>query len=343
MNNHEYSLPFREVEVLVSNEESGITLSGTLSLPQRQGKPSIVILFPGSGAVDRNSSFGTFKPFKVIADYLAIKGTAVFRFDKRGVGKSTGDFATATESDFVNDGYAVLKYLQSQNEINPKQIGVIGHSEGGLIASELASKTDDVSFLVLMASPILTGKDNSSLVFTLLVNEDKTNTQNIDEDKKTFDGFFNLVSKNSLSLTEKAECIQIAAQLLARMNNKTKTAMGFSNLSPEIFVNIFSIPWLHELLNSTPESILKKIRCPILGIYGCKDTQVPIQNSHELKKTLTQFRNLDYTIKEIENANHLFQRCKTGYPSEYSTVPKLLIPEVLVLMSEWISDKNNNE
>ncbi|UCH38390.1 MAG: alpha/beta fold hydrolase [Candidatus Bathyarchaeota archaeon] len=305
----------------------------------KKGESPLVILFPGSGAVDRDSSFGTFKPFKVIADYLARKGIAVFRFDKRGVGKSTGDFANAKESDFFQDGYAVLKYLQNHNEINHKQIGVIGHSEGGLIASELASKTDEIPFLVLMASPILSGKDNSSLVFTLLVNEDKTKMQNIDEDKKTFDRFFNLMSKNILSPTEKEECIAIATQVLTRITDETKNVMGFSNLAPELFVNIFSIPWLHELLNSNPESILKKIRCPILGIYGRKDTQVPIQNSYELKEILEQSRNLDYTIKEIENANHLFQRCITGYPSEYSTNPKLLIPEVLVLMNEWISDK----
>lgn len=206
----------------------------------KKGKSPVVILFPGSGAVDRNSSFGTFKPFKVIANYLARKGIAIFRFDKRGVGKSTGNFANAKESNFVQDSYAVLKYLQNHYEINPKQIGVIGHSEGGLIASELASKTDDVSFLVLMASPILPGKDNSSLVFTLLVNEDKTKIQNIDEDKKTFDRFFNLISKNSLSPTEKEECIEIAAQVLARINDKTKNVMGFSNLTPEIFVASFS-------------------------------------------------------------------------------------------------------
>jgi pimeloyl-ACP methyl ester carboxylesterase len=224
---------------------------------------------------------------------LAGKGIAVFRFDKRGVGKSTGDFANAKESDFVQDGYAVLKYLQNHYKINPKQIGVIGHSEGGLIASELASKTDEVSFLVLMASPILPGKDNSSLVFTLLVNEDKTKIQNIDEDKKTFDRFFNLISKNSLFPTEKEECIAIATQVLARINDKTKNVMGFSNLTPELFVNIFSIPWLHELLNSNPETVLKTIQCPILGIYGRKDTQVPIQNSYELKEILEQTRNLD--------------------------------------------------
>ena len=167
MNKPEQSIPFKEIEVLVSNEESGITLSGTLSLPQKKGNPPIVILFPGSGAIDRNSSFGKFKPFKVISDYIAGKGIAVFRFDKRGVGKSTGDFSTATESDFVQDGYSVLEHLQGQYKINPKQIGLIGHSEGGLIASRLASKTKDVSSLVLMASPILPGKENSSLVFTL--------------------------------------------------------------------------------------------------------------------------------------------------------------------------------
>jgi len=341
MNYPKQSLPFREVEVSFSNEESGITLSGTLSLPQKYGKLPVVILFPGSGAVDRNSSFGMYKPFKIIADYLARKGMAVFRFDKRGVGESTGDFATATEEDFVQDGCAAIESLQSRNEINPQHIGLIGYSEGGLIASTVASRTEDVSFLVIMAGPILPGKENSSLVFTLLVNEDKAKIQNFDEDKKTFDRFFDLVSKHTLSQAEKEECIEIAKKVLPRINDKTKAVLGFSQLTPETFAGIFSIPWLHELLNSSPESILKKLRCPILGIYGSKDAQVPIQNGEALNKILEQSGNVDYTVKEIVNANHLFQYCKTGYPSEYPTNPQTMVPEVLALIDEWISDRIN--
>ena len=144
MDYFEQTMAFREVEVSFNNEESGVTLSGTLSLPQEDGKLPAVILFPGSGAVDRDSTLGEYKAFKIIAYYLAEKGIAVLRFDKRGVGKSTGEFATVTEEDFVQDGCVAIKYLQSRSEINPKHIGLIGHSEGGLIASMLAGRSEDM-------------------------------------------------------------------------------------------------------------------------------------------------------------------------------------------------------
>jgi dipeptidyl aminopeptidase/acylaminoacyl peptidase len=339
MNHSNHSSPFREVEVSFINEESGVTLWGTLSLPQEDGKLPAVVLFPGSGAVDRDSTFGKYKAFKIIAEYLAGKGIAVLRFDKRGVGKSTGEFATLTEEDLVQDGCVAIEYLKSRSEINPKHIGLIGHSEGGLIASMLASRSDDVKFLVIMAGPILSGKENSSLVFTLLVNEDKAKTQNLDEDKVVFDRFFTLVSQQTLSQTQREECIEIAKKMLPRITNKTKAVLGFTQLTPETFVSIFSIPWLQELLDSFPESTIRKLKCPILGIYGSKDVQVPPQNGEVLNTILEQSGHADYTVKEIVNANHLFQYCITGYPSEYPTNSQTMVPEVLAFLDGWISEK----
>jgi dienelactone hydrolase len=339
MNYSKQSMAFREVEVSFNNEESGVTLSGTLSLPQEDGKLPAVVLFPGSGAVDRDSTLGEYKVFKIIANYLARKGIAVLRFDKRGVGKSTGEFATVTEEDLVQDGCVAIEYLQSRSEINPKHIGLLGHSEGGLIATMLASRSESVKFIVIMAGPILPGKENASLIFTLLVNEDKEKTQNLDEDKMVFDRFFTLVSQETLSQTKRKECIEIAKKMFPRINDKTKAVLGFTQLTPETFVSIFSIPWLRELLHSSPESILRKLKCPILGIYGSKDVQVPPQNGEALKKILEKSGHINYTVKEIVNANHLFQYSKTGYPSEYLTNPQTMIPEVLALLSGWISNK----
>ena len=339
MNHSKQSMTFREIEVSFNNEESAITLSGTLSVPYEDNKLPALILFPGSGAVDRDSTLGKYKIFKIIADYLAEKGITVLRFDKRGVGKSTGKFATVTEEDLVQDGCAAIEYLQSCSEINHKNIGLIGHSEGGLIASMLTSRSEDVKFIVIMAGPILPGKENASLVFTLLVNEDKVKTQNLDEDKMVFDRFFSLVSQQTLSQTQREECIEIAKKMLPRINDKTKAVLGFTQLTPETFVSIFSIPWLQELLHSSPESILTKLKCPILGIYGSKDVQVPPLNGESLNKILEESAHANYTVKEIVNAYHLFQHCKTGYPSEYPTNPQTMIPEVLALLDGWISDK----
>jgi hypothetical protein len=194
-----------------------------------------------------------------------------------------------------------------------------------------------------MASPILPGRENSALVFTLLVNENKTTTKNFKEDKKTFDRFFGIVGKNTVSKTQKKESIKIAKRFLPRMNKKTKQNLGFSQFTPKTFVGIFSIPWFKDLLNSYPELIITKLKCPILGIYGSKDVQVPIQNAEALKIILDKSDNDQHKIKIIKNTNHLFQNCQTGYPSEYLKNPKTMIPEVLVLIEKWISKIDNKK
>jgi hypothetical protein len=135
------------------------------------------------------------------------------------------------------------------------------------------------------------------------------------------------------------ECIEIAKKMLPRINKKTKDVLGFTHLTPETFVSIFSIPWLKELLDSYPESTLRKLKCPILGIYGSKDVQVPPRNGEALNKILEQSGHTNYTVKEIVNANHLFQYCTTGYLSEYPDNPQTMIPEVLAHLDGWISEK----
>ena len=270
------------------------------------------------------------KPFRIIADYFARKGVAVLRFDKRGVGKSTGDFATATTEDFARDVSAAIQYLKGLEEINPKKIGLIGHSEGGLICSIVASKSKDVAFIVIMAGPLLSGVKNASLVFTLLVNEDKSQIQNFGEDKRLFDKFFDIVSQKKLTKKDKQESYEIAKKMLPRINKNTKEALGFSQVTPEIFVNIFSMRWMHEFLNNHPESSLIKVKCPIFAIYGEKDVQVPPkENINAIATILKRRKNLDFTIKEIPNVNHLFQYCKTGYPSEYEVNKQTMVPEAL--------------
>jgi hypothetical protein len=154
-----------------------------------------------------------------------------------------------------------------------------------------------------------------------------------------FDRFFTLVSQQTLSQTQREEYLEIAKQMLPRINDKTKAVIGFTQLTPETFVSIFSIPWLQDLLHSSPELTLRKLKCPILEIYGRKNVQVQPQNGEALNKILKQSGNTNYIIKEIINANHLFQYCKTGYPSEYTTNLQTLIPDVLAFLHGWVDDK----
>jgi len=333
--------PYQEIDVSFDTKESEITLDGTLTLPLAADAHASVILISGSGPLDRDSTILNHKPFRVIADYLTRKGIAVLRFDKRGVGKSTGDFNTATTEDFAQDVSAAIEYLKSLKEIDPQKIGLIGYSEGGFIASMTASRSEDVAFVVMLAGPALPIKENGALLFTLLVHEDKPNLKEFNRYKTLFERFFNLVTNKTLTPKEQKEALEIAQKTLPLINEKSKAPLGFTQITPEVFITIFSrIPSIQEFLNSNPESFLKKIQCPVLAIYGSKDVQVPPkENIQAMKTILTTSNHSDYTLKEIPDANHLFQNCKTGYPSEYQHIKNTMSSEVLSLISDWISDR----
>jgi len=151
--------PYIEEEVVYKNKEAEITLAGTLTLPPGKSSLPAVLLITGSGPQDRNETIYGHYPFMVLADYLTRQGIAVLRVDDRGVGESTGDFSLATSEDFASDVLAGIEYLKTRKEINPEQIGLIGHSEGGLIAPMVAIKSPDVAFIILMAGTGLTGEE----------------------------------------------------------------------------------------------------------------------------------------------------------------------------------------
>jgi len=191
--------------------------------------------------------------------------------------------------------------------------------------------------IVLLAGLASPGTENASAVFTLLVNEDKGDKQNYDVDKKKFDRFFDLVRQESLTQVEKEEVLKIAERMFPRINDETKAVLGFSQLTPEIFVSIFSIPWMHAYLNSSSVSYLKEVKCPVLAIYGEKDVQVPAKvNIEAINNIIGEGENTDITIIEIPNVNHLFQYCETGYPSEYGISKQSMVAEVLNIISDWI-------
>lgn len=331
------SIPYEEVDVSFNNGESEVTLSGTLTLPSKDEKHAAVILISGSGPLDRDSTFLDHKPFLFIADDFARKGVAVLRFDKRGVGKSKGDFTKATIEDFVQDVIDAIEYLKSRKEINPSRIGLIGHSEGGLIASMVAAKSEDVAFIVMIAGPALPIKDNTALVFTLLVNEDENDTGKSETDRMVFSEFFNIVTRDNKTLEEKKKAVEIAERMLPRINEESKATLGFLQIEPEVFISIFNmVPSMKGFLDISPEYYLTKIKCPVLAVYSSKDVQVPAkENAAAMSKALKQSGNPDYTIIEISNVNHLFQKCETGYPSEYVTSGRAMVSEVLDLISAW--------
>ncbi len=135
--------PYTEHEVTFSN--GPIKLAGTLTVPEGDGPFPAALLISGSGAQDRNEEVFDHKPFLVLSDHLTRAGIAVLRVDDRGVGESTGSAIDATSEDFAGDALAGVNFLRTRDEIDKKKIGLIGHSEGGIIAPQVATESDDVA------------------------------------------------------------------------------------------------------------------------------------------------------------------------------------------------------
>ena len=329
--------PYHSEEVTFENKEAGVTLAGTLTLPEKGSNFTAVILISGSGAQDRNEEIFGHKPFLVIADYLTQRGFAVLRYDDRGTAQSTGDFRTATTADFATDAESAVAYLKTRKEINLNKIGLMGHSEGGMIAPIVAARSEDMAFIVMLA-----GTGIRSDVLLLLQTELIARASGISEDQITksrklnariYDKIVN--SKESVSLQE------MTNWLIA-------TRTEFGEFAPEeMFTedNIRNIatsttsPWMQYFLRYDPAPVLEKVKCPVLAINGSKDLQVPPkENLEAIRASLEKGGNKNVTIKEYSGLNHLFQECTTGAPAEYGTIEQTFSPEVLKDLSEWLSN-----
>ena len=320
-------------DVTFKNNIDDVTLSGTLSLPDNNGKFPAVILVTGSGPQNRDQEIAGHKPFLVISDYLVKKGIAVLRYDDRGFGKSSGDFSSADSFDFAQDAIAAVNFLKNRNQIDSNKIGVIGHSEGGLIAPIASNISESINFMVLMAAPSSSGdkilldqirlqKNFTGLSETELETELKTS-------KKVFDIIKN--TRNEVKMIEKLK------SYLKESINKNEIP---SHMTIDEFVEIQSkamtSKWMQFFLKHNPVDELKKIEVPVLAINGTKDVQVSFSHLDNIKDAITKSGNSNVTIKAFEGLNHLFQKCETGAISEYIKIEQTISPKVLETMSNWI-------
>ena len=305
--------PYLEEEVFYENKEAKITLAGTLTLPSQEGLFPVVLLITGSGPQDRDEAIAGHRPFLVLADYLTRQGIAVLRVDDRGVGRSTGDFSPATSEDFASDVLAGIAYLKTRKEINPKKIGLIGHSEGGIIAPMVAVKSPDVAFIVLMAGTGLTGEEILYLQGALIFRAMGVSEEDIAKNRQFNEKIF--------SVLKEEEDIEIIEKILRqmfmadweKMSEEEKKAIG----DPEVYLNAqlqsLLSPWLKFFLTYDPKPTLSKVKCPVLAINGEKDLQVPPkENLSAIEEALVAGGNKNFTVKELPGLNHLFQTAQTG-------------------------------
>jgi fermentation-respiration switch protein FrsA (DUF1100 family) len=327
--------PYREEDVTFANNVAGITLGGTLTMPANGTKFPTVVLITGSGAQNRNSEVFGHKPFLVIADYLTRQGIAVLRFDDRGVGKSTGNHAAATSADFATDVKAAIAYLKTRAEV--ADIGLIGHSEGGLIAPLVASTSNEVKFIVMLAGPGLRGDRIMLLQQQLIGKAEGESKEALARRKEVFSKLFDIIMKQQNSDLLQKEMYQYLETVAIDTINPVKPA----NLSNSQFVDIsirqLATPWMLNFLRYDPTPALMKVKCPVLALNGSLDLQVPpAENLASIKAALAQGGNRQATIKELAGLNHLFQETKTGSPNEYGDIEQTFSPVALQEVLSWI-------
>ena len=328
--------PYVEEEVSFENKKDSVHLVGTLTLPEKEGKFPAVVLISGSGPQDRNSEVLGHKPFLVLADYLTRHGIAVLRYDERGVEQSTGNFSTATTADFANDTRAAVDFLRNREEINSEEIGLIGHSEGGMIAPMVAAKNKDIAFLVLMAGPGLKG-DKLLLIQQELVSGVRGETEkNIQIIRELNESAFDILNSSS------PENVENDLREFFREGLKEDSITNIpEGMDQQELINVqvqrLMRPWMQFFLTYDPAEALKKVEVPVLAINGDKDLQVSSEeNLSAIEKALKEGGNNQVTIKEYPGLNHLFQESTTGSPDEYAEIEQTISPKVLKDIKDWV-------
>ena len=336
--------PYIEEELVYENKEAGITLAGTLTLPPGKGPFPVVLLITSSGPQDRNETIFNHCPFLVLADYLTRQGIAVLRVDDRGVGKSTGDFSQATSKDFASDVLVGIEYLKTRKEINLNQIGLIGHSGGGLIAPMVAVKSPDVAFIVLMAGTGLPGEEILYLQGALISRAMGVSEEDIAKNRQLNERIFSVIKEEKDKKVVEERLRQMFMADWEKMSEEEKKKI--SNPEEYLKAQLQSLlsPWFCFFLTYDPKIVLMKVKCPVLAINGEKDLQVPPkENLSAIEEALKTGGNKDYTIIKMPNLNHLFQTAQTGAPAEYAKIEETISPIALKIISDWILEQIREE
>lgn len=321
--------PYVEEQVEYRGADASVTLAGTLTKPQGAGPFPCALLITGSGPENRDEMIFGHRPFLVIADDLTRHGIAVLRVDDRGVGGSTGDAKTATSEDFAADVLAGVQFLATRGDIDPKRIGLIGHSEGGLIAPIVATRSQAVAFIVLLAGPGVTGAEILDAQGEAIARAMGRSDADVAQQRRVQQKLFALAAQRLDSAS-----VDTRVRAIFRDEHVDSTT---ARAQVPGAVAIARSPWFQFFLGYDPRPALRKVRCPVLALNGGKDTQVPAkQNLPEIEKALKAGGNRDFETRELSGLNHLFQTCATGAPTEYATIEETVAPAALDAMRVWI-------
>lgn len=329
--------PYTEEEVSYENTLDKVKLTGTLTLPNSKVPAPAVILITGSGPQDRNETIMGHRPFLVLADHLTRRGIAVLRVDDRGVGGTSPGPPTATSENYADDVLAGVAYLKTRKEINPSQIGLIGHSEGGMIGPIAAAKSKDVAFVIMMAGIGQTGRDAILMQNDLLTKAGGATPESTAQVRKVFERLFNILKVEKDNAIAEQKMREFVKSEVAAMTDEHKKAFAPVLQTIEAQMPLYSSHWFRYFLLFDPTVFLEKVSVPVLALVGDKDLQVPPkENLVLIEAALKKGGNKNYTTLLLPGLNHLFQSSTTGLPSEYGKIEETISPTALQTISDWI-------
>jgi uncharacterized protein len=333
---------YREELITFTNSKAGVKLAGTLTLPKEGDHFPAVVLITGSGAQDRDESLMGHKPFLVLADFLTRQGIAVLRLDDRGVGGSTGNLMTSSDEELTEDILTAVAWLKQRSDIDPKQIGLIGHSEGGIIAPLAAVRSPEIAFIVLMAGPGVPMNELLQTQAAEIARANGLNEELISRIRQFQSRAFDILkSQPDDQLAEKA-LRELWDEVIKNFTVEEQKQIGLADAGSTGQIKIMLTPWFRNMLAYEPRSTLVKVSCPVLALNGEKDLQVSSKdNLAGIAAALKAGGNHDFQTVELQGLNHLFQTCKTGLPAEYGEIEETISPSALKLMADWIRRRAN--
>ena len=329
--------PYKSEEVIYTNAKDKVKLAGTLTLPNGEGKFPAVILITGSGLQDRDETILGHKPFLVIADYLTRKGIAVLRVDDRGIGGSDLGSRSATTENFVGDVLTGVEFLKNRKEINPKQIGLIGHSEGGVIAPAAAVRSKDVAFIVMLAGTGLPGDEVIVSQIAAILKANGASSEDISETVELQKSIFSIIKTEPDNKLVEQKIGEMLEKYKSKLNEEEQK--DFAQVEKKVKDQTPGLlsAWYRYFLVYDPRPTLVKVKIPVLALNGENDTQVlSKENLEAISNALKKGGNKDFTIKSFPKLNHLFQTSETGLVKEYGEIEETISPQVLEIVSDWI-------
>lgn len=317
--------PYTEQDVIFKNLQDSIFLSGTVTIPFGEGPFPGVVLLSGSGPQNRDEEVFGHRPFLVLADFLTKHGFAVLRYDDRGVAKSEGDFEEASQTELKNDALAAYRFLVSGERVDDHKVGILGHSEGGLLAAQISSE-ENLAFIILLSTPAQQGHE-------ILAAQNQIIMEKTGFSQRAIEARVKFIKKLYTILYEEPD----NDDAIIRIDNYIRDSIPPNLLNKtnlQVIATSLMTAWAREFLNYSPADDLKRADEPVLAIFGGKDVQVPKENAMLMEQILTN--NEFNEVMLFAELNHLLQNADTGMPNEYGLIQETIDPVVLKIINDWL-------